>query len=87
MKSAPNVPLNASCNTVMKAEIKFDIGRNGRTQNVEAISGSPEEWVRRSIKAVKRERYEPYVLDGEAMEIRGITTVYQGELVPAFLIG
>lgn len=80
VKASPNIPYDASCNTEMNAEIKYDIGRNGHTKNVEAIAGVPEEWVRRSVKAVKRERYEPYVVDGEAIEIKGITATYQGQL-------
>lgn len=78
VKATPNVPLEAVCGAELTAEVRFDIGLDGRTINVEAVSGSPDEWVRRSVKAADKERYEPYLVDGKPLEIIGATTIYKG---------
>ena len=78
VKATPNVPTDAACGANLDAEIKFDIDLKGRTTNVEAVSGSPEEWVRRSIKAIDKDRYESHLVDGEPIEIKGVRTEFKG---------
>lgn len=80
IRATPNVPADTACGANLNAVIKYNIGEDGRTNTVGALSGSPEEWVRRSVKAVTKERYEPYTENNEPIEIIGVTITYKGEV-------
>jgi periplasmic protein TonB len=50
------------------------IGRDGRIQSLNVISGHPL-LVRAALEAVEQWRYRPYVLNGEAVEVETLITV------------
>ena len=50
------------------------IGRDGRIQSLNAISGHPL-LLRAAIDAVEQWRYRPYILNGEAVEVETMITV------------
>lgn len=50
------------------------IGRDGKIQSLNAISGHPL-LLRAAIDAVEQWRYRPYVLNGEAVEVETLITV------------
>lgn len=50
------------------------IGRDGRIQSLNAISGHPL-LLRAALEAVQQWRYRPYVLNGEAVEVETLITI------------
>lgn len=50
------------------------IGRDGRIQSLNAISGQPL-LMRAALEAVEQWRYRPYVLNGEAVEVETFITI------------
>lgn len=50
------------------------IGRDGRIQSLNAISGQPL-LMRAALEAVEQWRYRPYILNGEAVEVETLITV------------
>ena len=55
-------------------EVKFNVTKDGRTENVEvAGSDAPENAQRATVSAVKKARYSPKLEAGEPVETRGVT--------------
>lgn len=55
-------------------ELRAIIGRDGRVNSVEVLSGNPL-LARAAIEAVRQWRYRPTILDGEAVEVETRITV------------
>lgn len=55
--------------------VKFDIDEQGRTKNIEVLEAQPARFFERSaMDAIKRWRYQPQIVDGQARVIIGYTT-------------
>ncbi|HAS6346995.1 TPA: TonB family protein [Vibrio vulnificus] len=55
--------------------VKFDIDEQGRTKNIEVLEAEPARFFERSaMDAIKRWRYQPQIVDGQAHVITGYTT-------------
>lgn len=63
--------------------LKFDIDEQGRTKNIEVVEAQPERFFERSaIDAIKRWRYQPQIIDGQAQSILGYTTKIEFKMAP-----
>ncbi|ELX4205615.1 energy transducer TonB [Vibrio vulnificus] len=55
--------------------LKFDIDETGRTKNIEVVEAQPARFFERNaMDAIKRWRYQPQIVDGQAQTIYGYTT-------------
>jgi protein TonB len=67
-------PIAKSAGIQGPVELEAVIGRDGRIENLQVLSGHPM-LVRAAADAVLRWRYRPYVLNGEAVEVETRITV------------
>jgi protein TonB len=67
-------PLAKSVRIQGEVVLQAVISRNGRIENLQALSGHPM-LVRAAVDAVRQWRYRPYLLNGEAVEVETQITV------------
>lgn len=62
-------------------EVRFDVTTNGSTANVKVINAKPSGvFDRATVRAVKKWKYKPKVVDGKPQVTKGLTTTLNFEL-------
>lgn len=78
----PNYPTRAAQRGIEGwCQVEFTVTAEGGVENVRVVDGEPEGMFdRSSIRAAQRFRFQPRVVDGEAVDVPGVQYVFRYEL-------
>lgn len=78
----PNYPTRAAQRGIEGwCQVEFTVTAEGGVENVEVVDGEPPGMFdRASVRAAQRFRFQPRVVDGEAVDVPGVQYVFRYEL-------